>query len=120
LQTHTVSPPRWKSIFDSFSRVYDGSSATLEVLDPERGAQREVEEQPFRGISYDSEGITLHFAPRGAPHLAHIVAHPTAVLFEEGDDGFVAAMEIEASDEPPIILHLHAPVPSRLLTESKE
>jgi hypothetical protein len=120
MNTHTVSRPQWKLVFDSFSRVYEGSSATLEVLDPELGAQMEVENQPFRGISYDKSGIELAFNTRDGRHLTHIIPHPTLVQIEEGDDGLVAALGIESDDDGPTIVRLHSPIPTRLLTQAKE
>jgi hypothetical protein len=115
MQTHTIEPSRWRTLFDSLSRIYDGSTATLEVLTANMGAQKEIENQPLRGISYDKSGIELHFATRDGGHLVHVIPHPKNVMLEEGDDGLIAAVEIESNDQPQQILHLSAPVPSRLL-----
>lgn len=119
MQTHTIEPARWGNVFDSLSRVYDGSTATLEVLTPAMGAQKQIEDQPLRGISYDKSGIELHFATRDGRHLVHRIPNPKNVMLEEGDDGLIGAVEIESTDEPQQILYLSAPVPSRLLTSGK-
>ena len=114
METRAVARERWIEFFDSFSRAYAGSVATLEVLDPDLGAQIEVEETPLTGISYDTTGLELHFTTRGG-HLVHRIASPARVSIEEGDNGLVAAIEIAADGEPETILRLSAPIASRLL-----
>jgi uncharacterized protein DUF5335 len=120
MQTRTISPSQWSKLFDSFSRVYDGSRATLEVISDDLGAQMEVEDQPFRGISADATGIELHFLVREGGHLTHRVPDPTNVLIEEGDDGLVAAIEIQSKNDPTLVLRLQSPVPARLLEAALE
>ncbi len=114
METRAVARERWIEFFDSLSRVYAGSRATLEVLAPDLGAQMEVEETPLAGISYDTTGLELHFTTRSG-HLVHRIASPTRVSIEERDDGLVAAIEIAADGEPETILRLSAPIASRLL-----
>ncbi len=116
MDTHTISPPQWKSTFDSLSRIYDGATASLEILMPELGAQYEIENQPLRGISYDRSGIELHFATRDGKHLVHRIADPKLVQIEENEDGLLAALDIESGDSLRSVLHFSAPKPSKLLT----
>ena len=115
MQTHTISRPQWKSTFDSISRIYDGAHASVEVLQDDLGAQFEVEEEPLRGISYDTSGIELHFNTRDGRHLVHRIAHPSQVMVEEDDAGLLAALDIESGDEPRTIVRFQAPRPSRLI-----
>ena len=119
MQTHTVSQNQWKTIFDSLSRVYDGSRATMEVLDAELGAQHEVDDQPFRGISYDPAGIELHFMMGNGRHVTHRIPRPKEVRIEEADNGLVVGLAIESDNDPQVVLQLHAPVPSHLLTRGE-
>ena len=117
MHTHTISPPKWKSVFDSLSRVYDGAQASLELLSPELGAQFEIEDQPLRGISYDKRtGVELHFLTRDGRHLAHRIPRPNKVQLEERDDGLLNAVEIDSDDDPQRVLRFQSPLPSRLLT----
>jgi len=116
MDTHTISPPQWKSTFDSLSRIYDGSTASLEILTPDLGAQFEIENQPLRGISYDKTGIELHFATRDGKHLVHRIADPKQVQIEESDDGLLAAVGIESADKMRTVLRFGAPKASNLLT----
>lgn len=120
MYTHQVSRERWKSVFDSLSRAYEGSTASLEVLDDDRGAQMEIEEQPLRGISYDASGIELIFATRDGGHFAHRISDPLRVEIEEGNDGLVDAIGIVSASEPQTILRLHAPVSSKLLPRATD
>ena len=115
MDTHTISPPQWKSTFDSLSRIYDGATASLEILTAELGAQFEIENQPLRGISYDKSGIELHFATRDGKHLVHRIADPKQVQIEESDDGLLAAVGIESADKQRTVLRFGAPKASKLL-----
>ncbi len=118
MRTHSIAREAWQSTFDSLSRVYDGESASLEVLRPDLGAQFEIERQPFRGISYDTDGIELHFAPRDGRHFVHRVARPPRVQIEERDHGLIDAFAIDTDDDPRIVLRLGAPLASTLLPSS--
>ena len=115
MQTRTISPPQWRPVLDSLSRVYQGSSATLEILDPDLGAQFEIEETPLRGISVDASGIQMDFQTHDGQHLLHRIAHPKSVLIDEDDDGQVVAIQFEADDDPRNVLRLHLPIASKLL-----
>jgi hypothetical protein len=120
MQTHTISPAKWQSTFDSLSRIYDGASASVEILSSELGAQMEVEDQPLRGISYDSSGIEIHFAMRDGRHLVHRIPNPKQVQIEEGEGGLLAALQIESTDDPRQILRFRSPVASKLLPSAVE
>jgi len=118
MRTHAIARETWQSTFDSLSRVYEGQSASLEVLGPDLGAQFEIERQPFRGISYDPDGIELHFTPRDGAHFVHRIAHPKLVQVEEGDDGLIVAFAFDSDDDPRTVLRLDAPLASTLLPSS--
>jgi Family of unknown function (DUF5335) len=115
VETRELSRDRWTEMFDSLSRIYGGSTATLEILDGDLGAQMMVEERPLRGITCDASGIEMIFVARNGLHLAHRISAPQRVQIEERDDGYVAAIGIVSSSEPETILRLHEPLASRLL-----
>jgi|GEM_PF-722515 len=116
MQTRTVSSERWEGFFDSFTRIYRGSRATLEILADDLGAQMQVEDMPLSGISSDSTGLALHFQTRGG-HFVHRIPFPRTVSIEQRANGLVAAIEICCSDgEPDTILRLRAALASRLLS----
>ena len=115
MQTRTIAPDRYKSFFDSLSRIYQGSTATLEFVAEDLGDQFEVEEQPLSGVSYDKSGLELHFVARDGSHLTHRIERPKRVQLEEGDSGLVEALAIESDGDPRAIVRFHPPVASRLL-----
>ncbi len=115
MQTRTVSPDGYKTFFDSLSRAYAGSTATLEFLADDLGAQHEVDEQPLSGISYDKTGLELHFLARDGSHLVHRIPRPKRIELEEGDSGLIEALAIDSDGDPRAVLRFHPPLPSRLL-----
>jgi hypothetical protein len=116
MQTRTIAPDRYKAFFDSLSRIYQGSTATLEFLSEDLGDQAEVEEQPLSGVSYDRSGLELHFLARDGSHLTHRIERPKRVQLEEGDNGLVQALAIESDGDPRAIVRFHPPLPTRLLS----
>ncbi len=116
METRTIAPNGYQSFFDSLSRIYQGSSATLELLANDLGAQHEVDEQPLRGISYDRSGIDLYLTAGDGTHLVHRIARPKRVQVEENDEGLIEAVAIESDGDPRAVLSFHSPVASRLLT----
>lgn len=115
--TRILQRPQWHDIFDSMSRIYDGVSATLEILTADLGAQFEVEKLPLRGITYDASGIELFFATRDGQQFVHRISNPVRVQIEEYPNGLVAAIEFDSANDPQRILHLTFPPGTRLLEE---
>ena len=99
MHNHSIPEPQWKSVFDSLSRIYDGTPSSLEILAGDVGAQYQVENQPFRGVDYDRTGIELHFATRDGSEIVHRIAHAKDVQIEETDSGLIAAMLHERKAE---------------------
>jgi Family of unknown function (DUF5335) len=114
METRTVAAPQWKATFDSLSRIYDGSTASLEIINPDLGAQYVVENQPFRGISSDPDGVELMFGTTGTAHLAHRIANPSQVQLEIDDAGLLTALAID-SDDARAVVRFRSPVGSHLL-----
>jgi hypothetical protein len=115
MQTRQIERSRWTAMCDALSRIYAGSTGSLEILEPDLGAQYAVEEEPLRGITYDSSGIEIIFAIRQASHYTHRISRPKQLQIEEDDAGLAAAMLIDSEDDPRVILRFHAPVSSKLL-----
>jgi hypothetical protein len=117
METRTIPKEGWRSFFDSLSRIYQGETASLEVLRDDLGAQYEIEERPLVGISYDRSGIELLFVTKGEKNdLVHLIPAPKQVSVEENDAGLIVAVDFDSEDDPRAVLRLHAPFPSRLLT----
>ena len=121
MHNHSIPEPQWKSVFDSLSRIYDGTPSSLEILAGDVGAQYEVENQPFRGVDYDRTGIELHFATReGKEELVHRITHAKEVQIEESDGGLIVAMQIASDDDPVAVVRFQSPKPSHLLPRATE
>jgi hypothetical protein len=119
VQTRTVSQPRWTTIFDSLSRIYDGAHASLEVLSADLGAQFEIEDQPLRGISCDDTGIEVHFLTRRGEHLAHRIPDAKRVQIEENAAGLLVAVEIEGDGSDRVIVRFSSPASMKLLSSGE-
>ena len=94
-----ADPKEWPARLADLSRRNKGRRVTLEVDDPEFGAQAQVTNFPFLGMDYDRGddriAIMLGDPTGGASHLTHSVASPVAVEILEGRDGRTAALRIE-------------------------
>src|SRR5215216_3054241 len=55
MPTQEIPREQWNNFFNSFSRQHEGWLATLEVFATDAGAQQEVSDVPFEGISLDSD-----------------------------------------------------------------
>src|SRR2546430_14589605 len=108
MHNHSIPEPQWKSVFDSLSRIYDGTPSSLEILAGDVGAQYQVENQPFRGVDYDRTGNQVHFATRDGSELVHPIAHPNDGQIAETDSGLIAAMQIASDGDPVAVGRLPA------------
>jgi hypothetical protein len=95
MRTKNIPSDKWRRELDELSRTHDGAMISMEVLGGEIGAQREVQDQPLRGISSDRRGVAIRLEKRGGIHLEHLIAHPTALRIVETDEGAVMALEVE-------------------------
>ena len=58
--TTRFSSYQWTEQLEEFTRRNAGRRATLELIDPEFGAQIETREVPLVGIDYDPEDVSIH------------------------------------------------------------
>jgi len=88
----------WGVQLDAFSRRNVGRRGTLEVDDPEIGAQAQEFDYPLRGATYDShdQRVTLMFGELhwGAPHLTRGIAGATAVDILHDERGRDLALRV--------------------------
>jgi hypothetical protein len=79
-----ISPEQrteWTKLTDRLTAEYRGYDVTIEVLDPEAGANPMVERLPFDTITYDHKDDVVVVAVGGTSQrypvaLRHIVYHP--------------------------------------------
>ena len=99
-RTETLADPKeWPSRLADLSRRNAGRQVTLEVDDPDFGAQAQATNFPFLGMDYDRTddrlAIMLGDQGGGASHITHSIASPVVVEILEGRDGRTAAVRIE-------------------------
>ena len=94
-----VDPSEFPARLAELSQRNTGRRVTLEIDDPEFGAQAQVTNYPFLGMDYDrsDDRLTIMLGdPAGdASHLSHTVSSPLAVEILDGRDGRTAALRIE-------------------------
>ena len=100
MKTREIPSPEWKRFLDEFSREHNGWFISVEIQDPEIGAQTEVRNRAFRGATFErrpGDGvITIMADDTAGGHVAHAVVHPTRIWFEKTDQGADEALAIES------------------------
>ena len=84
MSTQEISRADWTNFFDTFSRQHEGWLATLELFDPEVGAQELVDQLPLEGVSvsseaHDLEDIAINFGGPAEDHISHVISGVTHV-----------------------------------------
>jgi len=102
------------SFFDTFSRQHQGWLATLEVIDPNAGAEEEVHELPLQSVTVgfetdEPENIEINFGKTDQDHVSHVIDKPSHVWLEQTIQRVNAAVEIE-SEESRALLRFRSPV----------
>lgn len=73
----------WEVLLDRFTRAHAGRPVTLEIVDPELGAQVSGRGSPLRGVDYDARANELHImlGPLDGTegHVTHSVQAPRSV-----------------------------------------
>jgi hypothetical protein len=120
MPTQEIPRERWTDFFDTFSQQHEGWLATLEVFDPDSGAQEEVHELPLEGVSVSSEArlsesIAINFGKAPEDHVTHTVTGATRVWLEQTAEGANAALEIESADNTKTLLRFRSPVPAEFV-----
>lgn len=101
MPTREIPHAEWRAFMDSFSRQHRGWLSTIEVLDPELGAQVQVREQPLAGITADSlpDGehalVSVLIGKASDAHVAHMIPDAAHVRLKESDAGAHEALQIE-------------------------
>lgn len=113
MKTKQITRNEWPSFFDSFSRQHDGWLVTLEVFQPEIGAQVEARELALEGVTAelnDSDKDKIEIMIGGKPnrHVTHTIANPTEVSLEQTDDGADQALAIKSADDTMTLLRFRS------------
>jgi hypothetical protein len=98
-----ISPAQrieWTSLTDRLTAEYQGYDVTIEVLDPEAGANSLVERLPFDTVTYDHKDDVVVIGVGGNSQrypvaLRHVVHHPQELVADLIPEG--AALKIADS-----------------------
>jgi hypothetical protein len=121
MPTTEIPREEWTAFFDRFSRQHEAWLATLEVFDPEMGAQEKAHDLPFKGITVDSENgalgtrVTISLGKTPEPQVTHTVAGATRVWLEQTPAGANAALEIESADGAKTLLRFRSALPPEMV-----
>ena len=90
-----ISPEQrteWTKLTDRLTAEYQGYDVTIEVLDPEAGANPMVERLPFHNITYDHKDDVVVVAVGGNSQrypvaLRHLIYHPQEFVVDMIPEG---------------------------------
>ena len=108
MPTQEISREAWSEFFHGFSIAHKGWVATIEVFGSELGAQVEVRELPFEGITAelrnaDKDSISLMIGATPAQHITRTISAPTHVRLDQDDEGANETLQIESADETTLV-----------------
>jgi uncharacterized protein DUF5335 len=120
MPTQEIPREEWRAFLDRFSRQHEGWLATLEVFDPDMGAQEEAHELPLEGISITSKDgespqVAISLGKTSEDHVTHTIADPTRVWLEQTPAGANAALEIESADGTKTLLRFRSALPPEMV-----
>ena len=102
MQTFEIPRKAWVERLNEFTAVHDGWLVSVDVLSPDIGAQRQIDNLPLLGVSADrinhDGAVAVSVAQSGAGHFTHVIHEVKRIYVERTDDGADAALQIESSD----------------------
>jgi hypothetical protein len=115
VKTSTIARNEWQSFFDGFSRRHEGWLVTLEVFQPQIGAQVEARDLSLEGLSAElGKGhkgkIEIMIGGRPHQHITHTVFNPVEVSLEHTEYGANHALAIRSADKALTLLCLRPPM----------
>ncbi len=109
-QTQTIDRGDWAAFAEDFSKQHAGETATLEMVGTDVGDQYAVQNLPFVGMTLESKGsdagsLVLMLGTEGDKNMERFIAGPKSLKVHVTPEG-ETIVEIEAADEPTLLLHL--------------
>jgi len=102
MRTVEIPSEFWVPWADGFSLIHKGWLVSLDVLDPEIGAQPEIDNLPLIGVSAEGADhdrrISVSVGRSATEHFTHSIHDVTRLYVERTDEGDDAALEIESVD----------------------
>jgi uncharacterized protein DUF5335 len=115
MPTREIAHEEWVTFFDGFSQQHQGWLVTIEVLDPDLGAQVEAQELELRGITADSKesvrsSISINVGRTPWEHVTHTISDPSHVRLKQTEEGANEALEIESAGGTITLVHFRSAV----------
>jgi hypothetical protein len=112
-ETLEIERGGWAAFAEDFSKQHGGETATLESIGADDGDQYPAENLPFVGMTLESKGsavgsLIVMLGTEGAEHIERLIAAPKSLRVHVSPGG-ETTLEIEADDEPTLLLHLQTP-----------
>lgn len=102
MQTQEIARTDWAGRLNEFTAVHDGWLVSVDVLNPDIGAQRQIENLPLLGVSADrinhDGSVAISVARPGGAHFTHVIREVKRILIEQTRDGADAGLQIESGD----------------------
>ena len=107
-----IHPARWAAFLDAFGRQHRGWLVSVEVSNA-AGAQMEVRERPFQGVSVDDGGqrrsAFIDTGDREGGFLTFAVPSATRILFLRTSSGAHRGLSITSSDGSVTTIRFRSP-----------
>jgi hypothetical protein len=120
MPTQEIAREEWPTFLERFSRQHEGWLASLEVLSNDIGAQFEVRDLPFAGVTVASKEnspktMAISLGKSAEDHVTHTITEPRHVWLEQTSEGANAGLEVESADEVKVLLRFRSPVPAEMV-----
>jgi hypothetical protein len=110
--TREIVARDWPEFLHVFSDQNQGRRVRLETTMPRgEGPPLIAEHELLTGVELDPKGseapaimVMLGGTDAAAPHLTHVITHPTHLWAEEGMGGRALALDIDSTDEGKTLL----------------
>lgn len=111
--TVEIEKSKWKSFCDDISRKRMDWDVSIQVLDPEMGAQKLTDELPFAGITFEDKhgkAVIEIATDNGAEgHQLHIIENPTRLLVSDNENRMNDTLDIEDERGVKTLITFHRP-----------
>ncbi len=115
MKTIEIPKTEWGTFLDNFSRRHEGWLVTLEIFDPEIGAQVVERELAMEGIvdewdEIKGNAIMIMAGTRPDDHITHTIGNATQVSLEQTEGGADVALAIKSADGTIALLRFRSPM----------
>jgi hypothetical protein len=111
--TVEIEKSKWKEFCDDISRKRMDWDVSIQVLDPEIGAQKLTEDLPFVGVTYEEKNgkpvIEIATDNGAESHQMHIIENPVRILVSDNENRLNDTMDIEDARGVKTLITFHRP-----------